>query len=257
MINEGSPVTASEKPEHPEPQERPAGGSGSTQTVDDNGTAASSSAEAEQEDRSEPAEGGADTPPWQRAAAATPGSDGENGSGGGGGADIEDTQTIPKHIQDQDTVRTELPKTEQPARTTVSFSSGRPGVTTSVRRPSRGPRRATLQIRRVDPWSVLKLALVLSVAGFFVWMIAVAVLYGVLDGMGVWEQLNGTITELTQPDDAAAEPLISAGRVFGVASIIGAINIVLITALATVSAFIYNVAADFAGGVEITLSERD
>lgn len=256
MINEGSPVTASEKPEHPEPQERPAGGSGSTQTVDDNGTAASSSAEAEQEDRSEPAEGGADTPPWQRAAAATPGSDGENGSGGGG-ADIEDTQTIPKHIQDQDTVRTELPKTEQPARTTVSFSSGRPGVTTSVRRPSRGPRRATLQIRRVDPWSVLKLALVLGVAGFFVWMIAVAVLYGVLDGMGVWEQLNGTITELTQPDDAAAEPLISAGRVFGVASIIGAINIVLITALATVSAFIYNVAADFAGGVEITLSERD
>ena len=114
-----------------------------------------------------------------------------------------------------------------------------------------------MQIRRVDPWSVLKLALVLSVAGFFVWMIAVAVLYGVLDGMGVWEQLNGTITELTQPDDAAAEPLISAGRVFGVASIIGAINIVLITALATVSAFIYNVAADFAGGVEITLSERD
>ena len=103
---------------------------------------------------------------------------------------------------------------------------------------------------------MLKLALVLSIAMFFVWMIAVAVLYGVLDGMGVWDSLNGTFTELTQPENAAEE-LISAGRVFGVASIIGAINIVLFTALATVSAFIYNVAADFAGGVEVTLSERE
>ena len=85
----------------------------------------------------------------------------------------------------------------------------------------------------------------------------VAVLYGVLDGMGVWDQLNGTFTELTQSDNTATEALISAGRVFSVASIIGGINIVLVTALATVAAFIYNVAADFAGGVELTLSERE
>lgn len=148
-------------------------------------------------------------------------------------------------------------------RTTVSFgggslgrSAGGTGASTS-RRPSRGPRRASLQVKRVDPWSVLKLALVLSIALFFVWMIAVAVLYGVLDGMGVWDQLNGTFTELTQADKAASEPLISAGRVFGVAAAIGLINVVLLTALATVAAFIYNVASDFAGGVEVTLSERE
>lgn len=174
--------------------------------------------------------------------------------------DAESTQQIPKpgYRPGEADTGSEAPTAN---RTTVSFtgaSSARPeGSGVSSRRPSRGPRRASLQLKRLDPWSVLKLALVLSVALFFVWMIAVAVLYGVLDGMGVWDQLNGTFTELTQPDDPASEPLISAGRVFGVASIIGAVNILLITALATVAAFIYNVAADFAGGVEVTLSERE
>ena len=53
-------------------------------------------------------------------------------------------------------------------------------------------------MRRVDPWSVLKLAFVLSVALFFVWLVAVGVLYGVLDGMGVWDRVNGTYNEFAQ-----------------------------------------------------------
>ncbi|AXB46237.1 DUF3566 domain-containing protein [Amycolatopsis albispora] len=143
-------------------------------------------------------------------------------------------------------------------------AAARPGgakrpAPTALRRPGRGPRRASLQIKRFDPWSVLKLSLVLGVAMFFVWLVAVGVLYTVLDGMGVWEKLNGTYTSLVQGEGTttAAEPLISAGRVFGIAAIIGAINIVLLSALATVSAFIYNVSADLAGGLEVTLSERE
>ncbi|WP_020663679.1 DUF3566 domain-containing protein [Amycolatopsis benzoatilytica] len=129
----------------------------------------------------------------------------------------------------------------------------------ALRRPGRGPRRASLQIKRFDPWSVLKLALVLGVAMFFVWLVAVGVLYTVLDGMGVWDKLNGTYSSLVGGEgaNASAEPLISAGRVFGIAAILGAVNIVLVSALATVSAFIYNVSADLAGGLEVTLSERE
>lgn len=138
-----------------------------------------------------------------------------------------------------------------------SGTRGRP--ITAGRRPGRGPRRASLQIKRFDPWSVLKLSLVLGVAMFFVWLIAVGLLYYVLDGMGVWDKLNGTYTSLVSgaTDDSGSEPLISAGRVFGVAAIIGMINIVLLSALATVCAFIYNVSADLAGGLEVTLSERE
>jgi hypothetical protein len=155
-----------------------------------------------------------------------------------------------------------------PSRTTVHLEGSGPAagpVRTSaaatpsaLRRPGRGPRRANLQIKRFDPWSVLKLSLVLGVALFFVWLVAVGVLYAVLDGMGVWDKLNGISSEILQPtDDGGGEPLISAGRVFGVAAIIGAVNIVLFSALSTVGAFIYNVSADLAGGLEVTLAERE
>lgn len=132
--------------------------------------------------------------------------------------------------------------------------------TTSARlRPGRAvPRRASLQVKRFDPWSVLKLALVLSVALFLVWLVAVGVLYGVLDGMGVWDQLNGTYSDLVSVNGQGDEgALISAGRVFAVAAIVGAVNIVLFTAFVTVASFIYNASADLAGGIEVTLSERD
>jgi transmembrane protein DUF3566 len=157
-----------------------------------------------------------------------------------------------------------------PSRTTVHLE-GAPAATptsgpmrvsaaapSALRRPGRGPRRANLQIKRFDPWSVLKLSLVLGVALFFVWLVAVGVLYAVLDGMGVWDKLNGISSEILQPTDGGSgEPLISAGRVFGVAAIIGAVNIVLFSALSTVGAFIYNVSADLAGGLEVTLAERE
>jgi hypothetical protein len=138
---------------------------------------------------------------------------------------------------------------------------GRPTArpTSPVRgRAPRAPRKASLQIRRFDPWSVLKLSLVLSVAMFLMWLVAVGVLYGVLNGMGVWDKLNGTWNDLASVNESGGgEQLISAGRVFGISAVVGAVNIVLVTAFATVSAFVYNVSADLAGGIEVTLAERD
>jgi len=125
-------------------------------------------------------------------------------------------------------------------------------------RSVRLPRRTSLQLQRLEPWSVLKLSLVLSVAGFLVWMVAVGVLYGVLAGMGVWDQINGTYSDLTSANNAPLNTeLVSGGRVFGVALVIGLVNIVLMTALTTVGSLIYNVAADLVGGIEVTLSEPD
>jgi hypothetical protein len=122
---------------------------------------------------------------------------------------------------------------------------------------SRPPRQAALQLKRLDPWSVLKLGLVLAVVLFFIWLVAVGVLYGVLDGMGVWDRLNGTYADLVSGDTPTGGPLISAGRVFGFAAVIGAINSLLFAVAVTVGAFVYNVSADLVGGIEVTLSERD
>ncbi|NEK60165.1 DUF3566 domain-containing protein [Geodermatophilus sabuli] len=123
---------------------------------------------------------------------------------------------------------------------------------------ARGPRRARLQLRHIDTWSALKISLVLSIALFFIWMVAVGVLYGVLSGLGVFETLNDLFGQLgTASGSDGATEVITPGIVFGGAAVIGAINIVLMTALCTVAAFIYNMCSDLVGGLEVTLSERD
>jgi len=125
-------------------------------------------------------------------------------------------------------------------------------------RTQAGPVRASMQIRRIDPWSALKVSLVLSVALFFVWMIAVAFLYLVLGGMGVWSKLNSNVGDLlTSASGQAGGELVSSGTIFGGAALIGLVNIVLLTAMATVGVFIYNLTTDLVGGIEVTLADRD
>lgn len=122
----------------------------------------------------------------------------------------------------------------------------------------RGPRRARLQLRHIDTWSALKISLVLSIALFFIWMVAVGVLYGVLSALGVFGTLNELFGQIgsASGSDSGGE-VVTPGLVFGGAAVIGAINIVLLTALCTVGTFIYNLCSDLVGGLEVTLSERD
>ncbi|WP_299959380.1 DUF3566 domain-containing protein [uncultured Modestobacter sp.] len=138
-------------------------------------------------------------------------------------------------------------------------ATGREG-TGRVRGAGRGPRRARLQLRHIDTWSALKISLVLSIALFFVWMVAVGILYGVLSQLGVFESLNdliGQVSSSTGTDVTADGDVINAGIVFGGAAVIGAVNIVLLTALCTVGTFVYNLCSDLVGGLEVTLAERD
>lgn len=129
-------------------------------------------------------------------------------------------------------------------------------VQLSARR-SRGPVRASMQIRRIDPWSTLKVSLLLSVALFFVWMITVAFLYLVLGGMGVWAKLHSNVGDLLNNASGSSAELVSSGTIFGGAFLIGLVNIVLMTALATIGAFVYNLITDLIGGIEVTLADRD
>ena len=130
-------------------------------------------------------------------------------------------------------------------------SGSRPKGRGAAGRPAR---RARLLVRHIDPWSTLKFSFVLAVAMFFVWLVAIGVLYGVLDGMGVFEQINGLYSEVA---GNGTESLFTPSLVLGTAALVGAVNIVLFTALATIGAFVYNICADLVGGIEVTLAERD
>lgn len=154
----------------------------------------------------------------------------------------------------------------KPAAPEEAYSSELPDLSESAkrrppaRRPQltagpRGPVRATMQIRRIDPWSALKVSLLLSTALFFVWMIAVAVLYVMLGAMGVWSKLNSNVGDLLTNNSAAE--LVSGSSIFGAAALIGLVDVVVLTAMATLGVVIYNLSTDVVGGVEVTLADLD
>jgi hypothetical protein len=125
---------------------------------------------------------------------------------------------------------------------------------------NRPGRQAQLTVARVEPWSVMKFSFVISLVAFIVLFVAVAVLYGVLSGLGVFSALQRTIQSITSSQSSSGFNLatyLSASRVLGYTGLLGAINVVLITAGSTVGSVLYNITADLAGGVEITLKETD
>jgi hypothetical protein len=125
---------------------------------------------------------------------------------------------------------------------------------------ARGPRRARLNLKRIDPWSVMKFSFAVSVVLFIVVVVATSVLYLALDTMGVWSEVNRSLGDLVNASGGQTTGggfRITAWGVIGTSMLVGAVNVVLFTALATLGAFIYNVCADLVGGVELTLAERD
>lgn len=152
------------------------------------------------------------------------------------------------------------PSTEQPPRPTpASEAATTPLLTTTGARPAmppRGPRRAHLAIRRVDPWSVLKMTFVFSLGLLVVGLVAIVVLYGILDGMGVFTSITRFLHDVSA-SARSAQSYATLPRVFGFALLIGVVNVILLTALATLGAFVYNLCVDLVGGIEVTLTERD
>jgi hypothetical protein len=134
----------------------------------------------------------------------------------------------------------------------------------AVRRPSsprKGPRRARLRLTRVDPWSVMKTAFLLSVAFGIVTFVAVFMIWSVLGAAGVWESINSTVASVVEGDSGASTfdvtDYVGMARVLGFTLLVSVIDVILLTAIATLGAFLYNMAAALLGGIEVTLAEDD
>lgn len=118
-------------------------------------------------------------------------------------------------------------------------------------------RRARLTVKRIDPWTTLKFSFVYGLAGMVVLLVSVIVLYGVVDAMGVISSLRKFLTDVGSSNSGGLADWLGFGRVMLVTLVVGLVNVVLFTAFATLTAFIYNVCTDIVGGVEVTLAERN
>jgi hypothetical protein len=121
-------------------------------------------------------------------------------------------------------------------------------------------RRANLVIARLEPWSVMKFSFLMSLVAWVVLFVAVALLYYSLSSLGVFESIQRTLASVTSSTSSGGVNLAkwtSAPRVLGYTMLIGAVDVVLITALATIGAMVYNLVTHLGGGIEVTLKETD
>lgn len=152
-------------------------------------------------------------------------------------------------------VNTAAPRPMPPPQTVAAGAV--PGAAAS---PDGGPRtrKARLLVSRVDPWSVMKLGFLLSIALGVMLVVAATALWSVLDGMGIFDSVNRVVDQVVSTDGSSAFDLhqyVGRNRVIGIATMIALANVVLMTALATLGAFLYNLAASLVGGLHVTLSE--
>ncbi|MDO9458224.1 DUF3566 domain-containing protein [Nocardioides sp.] len=133
-----------------------------------------------------------------------------------------------------------------------------PATAPSKKPRPRGPRRARLRLTRIDPWSVMKTSFLLSIAFGIVTVVAVAMIWEVIGAAGVWDSINDTVKEVIDEPGTAdfdIEDYVGTDRVLGFTMLVAAVDVVLITAIATLGAFLYNMSAALLGGVEVTLAE--
>jgi Transmembrane domain of unknown function (DUF3566) len=145
-----------------------------------------------------------------------------------------------------------------------SSGSGRATTSPSIRpgaapRP-RGTRRARLRLVHLDPWSVMKTSFLLSIAFGIVTWVAVFIVWSAIGAAGVFDNINNTVTEVL--GTPAAEPFrienyINTGKVMGFTTLLACADVLIITALATLGSFLYNIAATLLGGLEVTLASED
>ncbi|MFJ5260677.1 DUF3566 domain-containing protein [Streptomyces sp. NPDC088387] len=155
-------------------------------------------------------------------------------------------------------------QSETPYHPPQAYQTPAPG--SAVRRPRTGARttprvrKARLRVAKADPWSVMKVSFLLSIALGICTIVASAVLWMVMDAMGVFSTVGGTISEATGSNESNGfdlQSFLSLPNVLLFTTIIAVIDVVLATALATLGAFIYNLSAGFVGGVELTLAEDE
>ena len=146
------------------------------------------------------------------------------------------------------------PPTISPTPARTATSAARP----AEKKPAAGPRRVRLAVSRVDPWSVMKLSFLLSIAIGIMIVVASVVFWLVLDGLHVFTELNDMIVTILGNETTQTDILqyVELQRFVSLSTIIAIVDVVLLTALSTIGAFLYNVVAALVGGVHLTLTDE-
>lgn len=151
-------------------------------------------------------------------------------------------------------------ETSEPSNAEPSRPASRAAAPAAARsaRPAR-VRKARLRLARIDPWSMMKTALLFSIAGGIIFWVATYIVWAAIDSSGLFEAINKFVSNLVDnpndPKKFQLEQYISGNKVLGAAAGLAVVDVVIMTALATLGSFLYNLSATMLGGLEVTLAE--
>lgn len=137
--------------------------------------------------------------------------------------------------------------------------AARPRFTEALSRAGAGPAprpthrliRRDLMVRRVDPWTVLKLSLVFYSCMLIIGMLANAILWAFIARLGLIEQ----VTEIAGALNIALT--INTGNILQATFLVGVLGVIFMSSVNVFLAFLYNLVADLIGGIRIDLAEDE
>ena len=113
-------------------------------------------------------------------------------------------------------------------------------------------------VSRVDPFSVMKVGFLVSVAMGIAMVVMTGVLWALLSAMGVFDSVNELASQIIGEGSGQEFDImdfIGFGRMMALSIVIAVVDIFLMTAIATLGAFLYNIVASLVGGVNMTLTD--
>lgn len=146
----------------------------------------------------------------------------------------------------------------RPATPATAARTVAPAPAPSGKSAPRRTRRAQLRLVQIDAWSVMKTSFLLSIALGIVLVVAVAIIWAVLGAAGVWDSINSIVQQAVGNENGTPfdiQKYVGTSRVLGFTMIVAVIDVILITAISTLGAFLYNLSAALLGGIEVTLAE--
>lgn len=118
------------------------------------------------------------------------------------------------------------------------------------------PRQVRLTVAHINAWTVLRLSFLLSVAVGVVLVVVVALMWTVLDGIGVFASANGVIRDVVGSESSFnLDQYVGLSRVLSLTVLVAVVDVVLLTVLATLTAVLYNICGALVGGVRLTLTD--
>ncbi|CAN5736430.1 hypothetical protein BH24ACT14_BH24ACT14_01430 [soil metagenome] len=107
-------------------------------------------------------------------------------------------------------------------------------------------------VRKIDPWSVLKLSLIFYLCVLLVVMLGLTVFWAVVIRLGLIEALQELLGKV-----GLELVRINGVNIARVIFLIGLVNVVLWSGINVFMSFLYNLISDLVGGLRVTLADDE